>query len=50
MFKHGSMGQGIYADPGRDFCGRTFALSSNFAGPDHSPGHLRAAANMLAGK
>lgn len=50
MFKHGSMGQGIYADPGRDFCGMTFALSSNFAGPDHSPGYLRAAAKMLAGK
>jgi len=49
MFKHGSMGQGIYVDPARDFCGMTFALSSNFAGPDHSPGYLRAAARMLAG-
>jgi len=53
MFKHGNMGQGIYVDPARDFCGMYFGLASNdekIAGIDHSPGYLRAAAKMLAGR
>jgi CubicO group peptidase (beta-lactamase class C family) len=53
MFKHGNMGQGIYVDPGRDFCGMYFGLASNdtsLTGIDHSPGYLRAAAKALAGK
>jgi hypothetical protein len=29
MFKHGNMGQGIYVDPARDFCGMYFGLASN---------------------
>ena len=52
MFKHGNMGQGIYVDPARDFCGIYFGLASNdesIAGIDHSPGYLRAAAKRLAG-
>ena len=53
MFKHGNMGQGIYVDPARDFCGQYFGLASNddnISGIDHSPGYLRAAAKLLAGK
>ena len=53
MFKHGNMGQGIYVDPARDFCGIYFGLASNdekVAGIDHSPGYMRAAAKMLAGQ
>jgi len=53
MFKHGNMGQGIYIDPARDFCGMYFGLATNdekVAGIDHSPGYLRAAAKALAGK
>ena len=53
MFKHGNMGQGIYVDPARDFCGMYFGLATNdekVAGIDHSPGYLRAAAKRLAGK
>lgn len=53
MFKHGNMGQGIYVDPARDFCGMYFGLASNdekVTGPDLGPGYLRAAAKMLAGK
>jgi len=53
MFKHGNMGQGIYVDPERDFCGIYFGLASNdesVSGIDHSPGYLRAAAKQLAGK
>lgn len=53
MFKHGNMGQGIYVDPARDFCGMYFGLASNddnISGIDHSPGYLRAAAKLLAGK
>lgn len=53
MFKHGNMGQGIYVDPARDFCGIYFGLASNdesVAGIDHSPGYLRAAAKRLAGE
>jgi hypothetical protein len=53
MFKHGNMGQGIYVDPKRDFCGIYFGLAPNpdqISGIDHSPGYLRAAAKMLAGK
>ncbi len=53
MFKHGNMGQGIYVDPARDFCGIYFGLATNdekIAGIDHSPGYLRAAAKILAGK
>ncbi len=53
MFKHGNMGQGIYADPARDFCGMYFGLATNdesVAGVDHSLGYLRAAAKALAGK
>ena len=53
MFKHGNMGQGIYVDPARDFCGQYFGLATNdekVAGIDHSPGYLRAAAKKLAGK
>ena len=53
MFKHGNMGQGIYVDPSRDFCGMYFGLATNdekVAGIDHSPGYLRAAAKALAGK
>ena len=52
MFKHGNMGQGIYVDPKRDFCGMYFGLATNdetVAGIDHSPGYLRAAAKLLAG-
>ena len=52
MFKHGNMGQGIYVDPARDFCGMYFGLASNdesIAGIDHSPGYMRAAAKRLAG-
>jgi CubicO group peptidase (beta-lactamase class C family) len=52
MFKHGNMGQGIYVDPARDFCGMYFGLATNdekVAGIDHSPGYLRAAAKRLAG-
>ena len=52
MFKHGNMGQGIYVDPARDFCGQYFGLATNdekIAGVDHSPGYLRAAAKRLAG-
>jgi len=51
MFKHGNMGQGIYVDPARDFCGCYFGLATNdesVAGVDHSPGYLRAAAKLLA--
>ncbi len=53
MFKHGNMGQGIYVDPERDFCGCYFGLATNdekVAGIDHSPGYLREAAKVLAGK
>jgi CubicO group peptidase (beta-lactamase class C family) len=53
MFKHGNMGQGIYVDPARDFCGMYFGLATNdekVAGIDHSPGFLRAAAKALAGE
>ena len=53
MFKHGNMGQGIYVDPNRDFCGIYFGLAPNqdeISGIDHSPGFLRAAAKKLAGK
>jgi CubicO group peptidase (beta-lactamase class C family) len=53
MFKHGNMGQGIYVDPNRDFCGMYFGLAPNsnaISGIDHSPGYLRNAAKMLAGK
>ncbi len=53
MFKHGNMGQGIYVDPARDFCGCYFGLATNdesISGADHSPGYLRAAAKMLADK
>jgi len=52
MFKHGNMGQGIYVDPARDFCGCYFGLATNdesISGVDHSPGYLRAAAKLLAG-
>ena len=52
MFKHGNMGQGIYVDPARDFCGIYFGLATNdesVAGIDHSPGYLRTAAKVLAG-
>lgn len=52
MFKHGNMGQGIYVDPARDFCGVYFGLASNdesVTGIDHSPGYLRTAAKLLAG-
>ena len=53
MFKHGNMGQGIYVDPERDFCGQYFGLATNdeaISGADHSPGYMRAAAKLLAGK
>ncbi len=50
MFKHGNMGQGIYVDSARDFCGVHFALGPNDGPVDWSPGYHRAAANMLAGK
>jgi CubicO group peptidase (beta-lactamase class C family) len=53
MFKHGNMGQGIYVDPARDFCGMYFGLASNdekVSGIDHSPGYLRAAAKAFAGE
>jgi len=53
MFKHGNMGQGIYVDPARDFCGMYFGLATNdetVAGIDHSPGYLRAAAKQLSGR
>jgi len=49
MFKHGNMGQGIYVDPARDFCGVHFALGPNDGPVDWSPGYQRAAAKMLAG-
>jgi CubicO group peptidase (beta-lactamase class C family) len=52
MFKHGNMGQGIYVDPKRDFCGVYFGLATNdesIAGVDHSPGYLRNTAKLLAG-
>ena len=53
MFKHGNMGQGIYVDPARDFCGMYFGLAPNpdeISGIDHSPGYLRTAAKKLAGE
>ena len=53
MFKHGNMVQGIYVDPKRDFCGIYFGLAPNpgeISGIDHSPGYLRTAAKLLAGK
>jgi len=50
MFKHGNLGQGIYVDPARDFCGVNFATGPNQGGIDWSPGYHRAAAKMLAGK
>jgi len=53
MFKHGNMGQGIYVDPARDFCGMYFGLAPNpdeISGIDHSPGYLRNAAKYFAGK
>jgi hypothetical protein len=53
MFKHGNMGQGIYVDPVRDFCGMYFGLAPNqdeISGIDHSPGYLRNAAKYFAGK
>jgi hypothetical protein len=53
MFKHGNMGQGIYVDPKRDFCGVYFGLASNdenITGADKSPGFMRAAAKLLAGE
>jgi hypothetical protein len=50
MFKHGNMGQGIYVDPARDFCGMTFSTCPNSKAVDHSPGYLRAAAKLLSGK
>jgi CubicO group peptidase (beta-lactamase class C family) len=52
MFKHGNMGQGIYVDPARDFCGIYFGLAPNqedVSGIDHSPGYLRQAAKTIAG-
>ncbi|SFH64496.1 serine hydrolase domain-containing protein [Albimonas pacifica] len=52
LFKHGNMGQGIYVDPARDFAGVYFGLAPNqedLSGIDHAPGHLRAAAKILAG-
>jgi CubicO group peptidase (beta-lactamase class C family) len=52
MFKHGNMGQGIYVDPERDFCGVYFGLATNneaVSGVDKSPGFLRAAAKKLNG-
>jgi CubicO group peptidase (beta-lactamase class C family) len=53
LFKHGNMGQGIYVDPDRDFCGIYFGLASNddnVSGIDHSPGYLRIAAKTLSGR
>lgn len=53
MFKHGNMGQGIYVDPAREFCGVYFGLATNdtnVSGIDHSPGYMRAAAKLLSGK
>ena len=53
MFKHGNMGQGIYVDPARDFCGIYFGLASNdekISGIDHSPGYMRTAAKYFAGE
>jgi len=50
MFKHGNLGQGIYVDPARDFCGVHFSTGPNQGGIDWSPGYHRAAAKMLAGK
>ena len=47
------MGQGIYVDSARDFCGMYFGLASNdenVAGIDYSPGYLRAAAKLLVGR
>ena len=51
MFKHGNMGQGIYVDPARDFCGMYFGLAPNpdeISGVDHSPGYLRTAAKYFS--
>ena len=48
MFKHGNMHQGIYSDPGRDFCGMIFSTTPNDR-PDYTPGYLREAAKRLAG-
>ena len=53
MFKHGNMGQGIYVDPARDFCGMYFGLAPNpdeISGIDRSPGYLRNAAKYFAGQ
>ena len=53
LFKHGNLGQGIYVDPARDFCGVYFGLAPNpeeISGIDHSPGYLRNAAKGLAGE
>ncbi len=53
LFKHGNMGQGIYVDPARDFCGMYFGLAPNpdeISGVDHSPGSLRTAAKYFAGQ
>ena len=49
MFKHGNMHQGIYVDPNRDFCAIYFSSCPNDR-PDYSPGYLREAAKVLAGK
>jgi hypothetical protein len=53
MAKSGHLIQMIYVDPKRDFCGVYFGLAPNLdeiSGIDHSPGYLRAAAKLLAGK
>jgi hypothetical protein len=53
LLKHVNMGQGIYVDPKRDFCGIYFGLAPNpdeISGIDHSPGYLRTAAKMLNGE
>ena len=53
MFKHGNMGQGIYVDPARDFCGMYFGLAPNpdeISGVDYSPGFLRTAAKYFSGQ
>ena len=53
MFKHGNMGQSIYVDPARDFCGCYFGLATNdesISGADHSPGYnCELRAKLLAG-
>ena len=49
MFKHGNMHQGIYVDPGLDFCAIYFSTSPNNR-PDFTPGYLRAVAKMLKEK